>query len=465
MSEKFQQQRRFLLKAIAASMLVPRIVLGNTVTNPDVVIIGAGVAGIEAAKTLHDKGISFVVVEANYRIGGRVHTNNSIFGVPFDTHAHWMMISRKNPLINYAKDNGFNIYEDLDKQKYFVGNREATEDELADLRRTDKAFNNKIRDSVLNGVAGDDDNARTALGEDFFQSPWGYTVASDYGVWNMAENSKDWSPKDWWNSIGGDDWFCAEGYGSVVAHYGQDVPVALATAVKEINWQGDGVKVVTWQAGTIKAKAAILTVSVGVLAANHIKFTPELPVEKQEAIDGIDMAVMNYIGLHFTDDVFNFGADTYVYKQQHDEDGVGYLANLNNTNLVYGYVGGDQAKALEKETIDTAIAYGLDGMKSMLGNDIEKKFIKGYATACGQIPFYEGAYSAAKPGKQPMRAVLRETLADKLFFSGEATHRVQWGSVNGGLYSGRESANQAARYIKRKWGGLWRDRPGLWSDA
>jgi monoamine oxidase len=281
----------------------------------------------------------------------------------------------------------------------------------------------------------------------------------------MAENSKDWSPKDWWNSIGGDDWFCAEGYGSVVAHYGQDVPVALATAVKEINWQGDGVKVVTWQAGTIKAKAAILTVSVGVLAANHIKFTPELPVEKQEAIDGIDMAVMNYIGLHFTDDVFNFGADTYVYKQQHDEDGVGYLANLNNTNLVYGYVGGDQAKALEKETIDTAIAYGLDGMKSMLGNDIEKKFIKGYATACGQIPFYEGAYSAAKPGKQPMRAVLRETLADKLFFSGEATHRVQWGSVNGGLYSGRESANQAARYIKRKWGGLWRDRPGLWSDA
>ena len=105
-------------------------------------------------------------------------------------------------MINYAKDTGFNIYEDLDKRKYFVGNREATEDELADLRRTDKAFKNKIRDSVLNGVAGDDDNARAALGEDFFHSPWGYTVASDYGVWNMAENSKDWSPKDWWNSIG-----------------------------------------------------------------------------------------------------------------------------------------------------------------------------------------------------------------------------------------------------------------------
>ena len=448
MPQKLKQQRRLLLKTIAASTLAPRIVLGNAVTNPDVVIIGAGVAGLEAAKTLRDKGISFVVVEANYRIGGRVHTDHDVFGVPFDTHAHWMMISRKNPLIDYAQNNGFNIYEDLGKQKYFIGDREATKDELADLWGTDTTFNKKIRDSALSGIAGDDDNARTALGEDFFNSPWGYTVASEYGVWDMAQNSEDWSPKDWWNSLGGDDWFCAEGYGSVVAHYGQNVPVTLGTAVKEIDWRGDGISVITW-AGTIHAKAAILTVSVGVLAADHIKFTPELPVEKQEAIDGIDMAVMNYIGLHFTDDVFNFGADTYVYEQQHNENGVGYLANLNNTNLVYGYVGGSQAKALEKEPMDVAIAYGLDGMKSMLGNDVEKKFIKGYATACGRFPFYEGAYSTAKPGKQPMRAVLRKTLADKLFFSGEATHRVQWGTVNGGLYSGRDSANQAAAYIKR----------------
>ena len=126
MGQKSQQQRRFLLKAITASVLAPRIVLGSGVTNPEVVIIGAGVAGLAAAKTLRDKGISFVLVEANFRIGGRVYTDNDIFGVPFDTHAHWMMISRKNPLIDYAKDNGFYIYQDLDKRKYFVGDREAT---------------------------------------------------------------------------------------------------------------------------------------------------------------------------------------------------------------------------------------------------------------------------------------------------------------------------------------------------
>ncbi|MCP4332784.1 MAG: FAD-dependent oxidoreductase [Gammaproteobacteria bacterium] len=60
------------------------------------------------------------------------------------------------------------------------------------------------------------------------------------------------------------------------------------------------------------------------MAKKHIKFTPGPPVEKLEAIDGIDMGVMDYIGLQFSDDVFGFGADVYVDQQQQDENGVGY---------------------------------------------------------------------------------------------------------------------------------------------
>jgi monoamine oxidase len=441
-----ESQRRLLLKAGVAAMVAPRIAFANTPTNPDVVIIGAGIAGLEAAKTLHSKGISFVVVEANNRIGGRVHTDNDIFGVPFDMHAHWVNYPSANPLIKYGRNNGFDVYRDPRVSKSFVGKREATEEEYKDIDKTYTLFNQKIRASA-NSVTGDDDNARTALGEDFFNRPWGYTVASNQGVWGMAQNSRDYSPKDWWNSEGGGQHFCREGYGTLVAHYGQDVPVSLSTWVSEIDWSGDGVKVVTSK-GNIKARAAIVTVSVGVLAHKRIKFTPELPQKKLEAIDGIDMAVMNYIGLQFTDDVFGFGADVYVDQQQHDENGVGYMANMSDTNLVYSYVGGDQAKMLENEVIDVAIAYGLDGMKSMLGNDIEKKFVKGYATTTGKTPFWDGSYSTAKPGKQPMRAVLRQTLAEKLYFSGEACSPDRWASVDGGLNAGKTSAKDAAWYVK-----------------
>jgi monoamine oxidase len=263
----------------------------------------------------------------------------------------------------------------------------------------------------------------------------------------MAQDSKDWSPKSWWNSLDATSWFCAEGYGSVVAHYGRDIPVKLRVAALEIDWSGDRIKVTT-SAGTIIARAAILTVSVGVLAAERIKFTPALPVEKQKAIDDIDMAVMNYIGLLFSEDIFGFGPDTYIYQQQFDEAGVGYLTNTHHSNLTYGYVGGSQAKALEREPMETVVNYGLDGLKSMLGNDIEKRFVKGFATACGKIPLFDGAYSAVRPGRSAARAALGRTLAEKLFFSGEATHRVQASTVNGGLDSGRDSANQAAAYIK-----------------
>ena len=55
------------------------------------------------------KAFNFVVVEANNRIGGRVHTDNDIFGVPFDTHAHWMTYPSGNPLIKYGKNNGFDV--------------------------------------------------------------------------------------------------------------------------------------------------------------------------------------------------------------------------------------------------------------------------------------------------------------------------------------------------------------------
>ena len=131
----------------------------------------------------------------------------------------------------------------------------------------------------------------------------------------------------------------------------------------------------------------------------------------------------------FSEDIFGFGLDTCVYQQQIDETGVGYLTNTHHSNLTYGYVGGSQAKALEREPMETAIAYGLGGIKSMLGNDIEKRFVKGFATACGKVPLFDGAYSAVRPGRSAARAILGRTLSEKLFFSATKTPLIKFNVI------------------------------------
>ena len=99
--------------------------------------------------------------------------------------------------------------------------------------------------------------------------------------------------------------------------------------------------------------------------------------------------------------------------------------------------------------METDVTCGRDGRQSMLGNAIEKQLVKVFATACGQVPLFDGAYSSVKPGKTAARQELGATLADKLFFSGEATHLSQPSTVNGGLERGRATALQATAYLKR----------------
>ena len=88
----------------------------------------------------------------------------------------------------------------------------------------------------------------------------------------MGRDLEDISCVDYWNSeAGSDDWFCKQGFGTLVAHYGGGLPVALETPVSSIDWSGSGVKVET-SAGAIEARAAIVTVSTGMLASGRIAF-------------------------------------------------------------------------------------------------------------------------------------------------------------------------------------------------
>src|SRR5918992_2160415 len=99
----------------------------------DVVVVGAGAAGIAAARRITAAGRRCVIVEASERIGGRCFTETSTFGVPYDRGAHWVHRANSDPVAKLGRAAGLDIYPAPQGQKLRIGRRAAREGELEDF--------------------------------------------------------------------------------------------------------------------------------------------------------------------------------------------------------------------------------------------------------------------------------------------------------------------------------------------
>ena len=402
------------------------------------VIIGAGAAGLAAARTLIDKGKSVTVLEASARIGGRAYTESQTFGVPYDHGCHWLHTARLNPWVQYAKDNGFDVYAAPDNEVVYVGDRKATESEVASLE--------KARATLYNAIAGA--GARDISPGSVFDvsKPWHQVAANKTGAQSMGKDLQDFSCADWWHSEGGKDWFCQQGFGALVAHYGRAIPVQLSTPAIKVTMDNNGVGVKT-DSGTIRAKTVIVTVSTGVLAAEKIAFEPALADIKREAFERISMGTYNNIALLFSEDVFGLGADAYLAYESTSNRATGFLTNLSGTLLTFAYVGGSFGKELEKAGVETAVNFALEELRKVLGNGIQDKFVKGTVSRWGEDPWTLGSYASAEPGAYHLRKTLRESVEKKIFFAGEACHKSLWATCAGAHLSGIETATALVRQL------------------
>ncbi len=430
--------RRTVLAGLASLPAAPAF--AALPANPDVVIVGAGAAGLGAARTLIDKGLGVAVLEARDRIGGRAHTESATFGVPYDHGCHWLHSAYRNPWVRYAEDNGFDAYVEPDRQTIYVGDRPATRDEN---NAANIAYSDLWRAIADAGREGNDVSAASVAP---VTGAWDALAAARIGPWSMGKDLEDFSCLDWWNSDGGDDWFCREGFGTLVAHYGRGLPVRLSTPVTGIRWNGPDVAVDTAD-GTLIAKAVLLTVSTGVLASGGIEFTPALPPEKVESFHRLPMGTYNHIALQFSENVFGTGPDHYFSYQTDTTDAVGFLTNVSGTDLNFGYVGGDFGRGLEKAGVAAAVDWGLGELRKIFGSTIDKAFVKGNFTRWGEDPWTIGSYASAEPGYTHMRGALRKTVAERIFFAGEACHHSMWATCGGALLSGINVARRVSHAV------------------
>jgi monoamine oxidase len=437
--------RRGFLKGGLAAFALPFLSHTARPSDPDVIVIGAGAAGLSATETLMRLGKSTVCIEASNRKGGRIHTDESTFGVPYDLGAHWLHNASDNPYVAYGRKNGFDVYPAADQEVHYVGDRLANASERGTFQA---AYTDALSAIGRAGAAGRDvapSSVVDATGD------WAETVHHQLGAYEMGKDFDQFSCADWYSSEGGDDWFCREGFGALFAHRWRYVPVELATVARKVKWGGAGVQVETSK-GTISAKACIITVSTGVLASGAIAFEPALPEAQRAAFEGITMGTYNHVALQFRDNFFGIGDDGYVIYQLENSGessprGVGLLVNVGGTNLTLADVGGAFGKGLEAEGQQAAVDFALAELTSIFGSKVRGALITSHATAWGRNRFVLGSYASAEPGAYPRREDLRAPVGGKIVFAGEATSKTEWATVAGADKEGRRVAKLVASRV------------------
>ena len=436
-------RRQFLKTSLSGLALATLPTISFSQSNPDVVVIGAGTAGLAASAELMKKGKSVVCIEAMSRTGGRCHTNNSIFGVPYDLGGHWMECADGNPFVKYAKKNEkFKLYpNNYDNDLVYDGN----------VLESGNLWNvwKKIKRTA---ESKKDVSGWSLVSKKLKKKDWFDTAHHVFSL-SSARDLEDFSCKDdyYWEGPDGIV-ICQQGYGAVVADYRKEVPVKLKTTAKEIKWDKKGVKVVT-NDGTISAKACIVTVSTGVLNARTIKFTPDLPDYKYDAFAGITMGNYNHTTFLFDKKyLFKLGIkypDVFAYFKIQSNGasspkGATGQFNITRSGLCYLDSVGKFCKELEAEGSKAQIDWALNLLKTTYGSEIGKHVIKSHATSWGKNPFTLGSYSGAIPGKAHLRKSLRKSVG-KIFFAGEAcadAHATVYGANWSGVRVGKKVAKK-----------------------
>lgn len=408
-------------------------------TDCDVIVIGAGAAGLAAMQALGESGLSALCIEAGNRIGGRAHTDTETFGIPFDRGAHWLHNAQINPFIDIGKALGFDLYPSPENG-FTAGDDPSGKAMWEEARAIEELMERE-------GAAGRD----VALSELYApHTEWSVTALL-MQVLPMGRDLHEISTKDHYDYEEGPNWFCREGYGALLAATARDVPVSVGIRAEAVTASSGGVEVRTSD-GTLTARAVIVTVSQGVLQAGDIAFDPPLENERLSAIDAINLGTYNHAVLHFPEGTLPVEPDTWVtYPIDTIENGTirggGALCNISGTGLCSFETAGAFARELEAAGEAAALDFALSRLADVFGSELRTACMGGHATAWGKDPLFKGSYSAAHPGRAHERPHLRKPHAERVFFAGEATNLVEPGTVSGAHKEGRRGAGEAAALL------------------
>ena len=405
----------------------------------DVVIVGAGAAGVGAARRLAGTSLSTLLIEASGRVGGRAFTQN-IGGMPLDLGCGWLHSAERNPWTQIAEVSGFKIERAAPAWREQYRDLGFTAAEQEEAEKSWQEWRDRLAATPFASDRASDALTQHSRWKAYAQSLSGYVNGAalenlsiaDYLAYDRAASENNWRLRD--------------GYGALVAASLPMLPLRLSTPVTAIDHGGKTVRIET-RAGALSARAVILTVSTNVLASGAIRFEPALDA-KLHAAACLPLGFANKFFLA-VDEGAPFEVETHLLGDPRKAETGSYYIRPLGRPVIECFFGGPGARALEQAGVDAAFELAKDELASLFGHGIRPALKALAGMSWGMIDGIGGAYSHALPGESRRRDELAAPLDEKLFFAGEATHSFDFSTAHGAYESGVRAAEEALAALKR----------------
>jgi monoamine oxidase len=405
-----------------------------------VVVIGAGLAGLSAARVLAEAGLEVVVLEARDRPGGRIHTSRLWPDLPMDLGASWIHGRKGNPVEALAREARARLVETSYDRAILLN--AAGEEIDPDLKGAERILRRAL------AAAEDRDSDVSVMAAVEASEGWRKASTAERRLVQYLINStmeQEYSGparrlSAWWGAegeeFGGADALFPDGFDQVVQHMATGLNLRFGAEVVEI---APG-RVTLADGSVIAAGRIVCTLPLGVLQLGRVRFVAPLEPARQAAMGKLGMGLLNKCWLRFDRVLWPGNVDWLGWLGP--EPGVWAewvsLARGTGAPVLLGFHAGDQAAELEELEDRATVAAASDALRAMFGSGFPAP-VAAQVTRWGRDPFSLGSYSFHAVGSGPdSRSALAGAEWDgALWFAGEAAEPDYYGTAHGAVLSGR----------------------------
>ena len=414
----------------------------GTVTDTDVIIIGAGFAGISAARRLKALGVRAIVLEARNRVGGRAYTDTQTLGRKFDQGPYWLHNKATNPLVPLARQLGTNLldssYSDgrIFDQGAVYPDLSWAEGQAAmvawTLRQT-LAFVKKDR----------------SLGASLPNPTPAQKFVKNVFAIEMGDDPDLVSLQSYAALEAGEDLIPETGMGTLAQGLASGLDIRLNCPVSTVVWDGAHGVTVKGSFGQLTARKIIITAPTGVLVTGAIRFDPALPQATQAAISNLPMGAFEKHAMVLSRAVPDL--PEYALSKSHIEKGLYHALLVSpDKTMVTALIPGPISRDLYREGASAVEAFTDSLLKDVIGSQVR---VEARSSSNWQgDPYALGSYSFPQVGHADARKIYAQPVEDRLFFTGEAIDDPLALTAGAAWRGGQKSAKAIARLLGAKRG-------------